>query len=321
MRGETVYWGRFLQNQKGNALVLVAISMSLFLAVSAIVVDIGLALLEQKMLQTGTDAAALAGTRELVQHPESAVAVAEDYLLRNVNPVSSYQILKDVDNRGLDVRGEQHVKYFFAPLLGYAQGKVTAASAARLVGIASIQGAAPLAVEEHDFQFGEPYVLKQSPNGFSFENYLGPGNFGALSLGGQGATRYEENLKHGYPGWLSIGDIVQTETGNMAGPTKKAVDYLLSQCTHVPRCTPESFTPDCPKILLVPVYEDLGYVSEQVKQVKIKGFAAFMVTETSGGGVNSEITGYFVKTVAVGVPSTAAPDYGLSTVRLVKGDG
>jgi len=308
-------------DEQGNSLILVTISLTLFLALSAVVVDLGLSMLEQENLQQGLDAAVLAGTRELVENPAEALTVAENYLMKNINTVSSYQITKNAFGQGLDAKGLQKVNYFFAPIIGFIKGNVGAKSSARVSNISAVQGAAPLAVEEHNFLSDTPYVLRQSPNGFSFSNYLGPGNFGAISLGQSGSSTYEENLKYGYSGLLTIGSIVETETGNMAGPTKRGVDYVLSQCDSSPQCTPENFEPGCPRVLLIPVYKDLGYVSSQVKQIEIVGFAAFMVTETSGGGINSEITGYFVKTVTVGIPSDAAPDFGLHTLRLVNGEG
>jgi hypothetical protein len=55
-----------------------------------------------------------------------------------------------------------------------------------------------------------------------------PGNFYPVALGGTGATNYENNIRYGWDGTIRIGDILTTETGNMTGPTKQGVDYLIS---------------------------------------------------------------------------------------------
>lgn len=309
-----------LKNSRGNILVLLALSMSLFLAVSALIVDMGLTLLAKEKLQHGLDAGALAGTGELAANPGNALAVAEKYLLENVPNVSGYNITEAANGIGLNLWGKQDVSYFFAPFFGFNRGVVDASASARLGAVTGIRGAAPLAVEQHNFVFGQPYTLKQSPRGFMFRNYLGSGNFGALALGGSGASRYEENLKQGFQEMLAVGDVVETQTGNISGATSRGINYRLQQCKHNPRCTPDYFQPGCPRILLVPVYKELGEVSGQVKQVEIVGFSAFFVTEVAGNGTDNEITGYFVETVAAGTTRDSARNFGLKTVRLAKGD-
>lgn len=310
----------YIKNDRGQALVLVALLMGLFLAGGALVIDVGLTVFTEEKLQQGLDAGALAGAMELFYNSDNAINVAQEYLLLNVNDVDSYSIAEKADGSGVNLWGQSDVKYFFAPLFALADGAVSASSQAKVGSVSAIVGAAPLAVEQHDFDFGNPYILKQSPNGVSFESYLGSGNFGALSLGGGGASRYEENLKNGFNQLLAVGDVVTTETGNISGATRRGVGYRLQQCINDPQCTPDNFEPGCPKVLLIPVYKEVQVLSGQVKQVEVVGFASFFITEVKGSGVNNEIIGYFVKSFAAGVTGEDVPDFGLKTVRLVKGD-
>jgi hypothetical protein len=69
---------------------------------------------------------------------------------------------------------------------------------------------------------GQPIALKQS-------KWLTPGNFGPAALGDRGASNYEYNIINGYPGYIQIGDIVDTETGKMVGPTATGVTQLVAQ--------------------------------------------------------------------------------------------
>jgi hypothetical protein len=69
---------------------------------------------------------------------------------------------------------------------------------------------------------GQQMALKQS-------KWLTPGNFGPAALGQRGADNYEDNIIYGYPGYIQIGDILDTETGNMIGPTGTGVAALIAQ--------------------------------------------------------------------------------------------
>lgn len=69
---------------------------------------------------------------------------------------------------------------------------------------------------------GTQMTLKQS-------SWLTPGNFGAVALGGNGASNYRSNIINGYSGTVRVGDVLTTEPGNMVGPTRQGVDGLIAQ--------------------------------------------------------------------------------------------
>jgi len=147
---------------------------------------------------------------------------------------------------------------------------------------------------------------------------LGPGTFGALSLGGTGATTYENNLQYGYAGKLQVGDVINTETGNISNPTKRAIDYRIGLCNHSPTCTPAHFDPACPRILLIPVYRENVEADGQIKNITISGFAAFLVDGVSGQGNDNYINGYFIRLVIDGETSPNQVDYGLAGAKLIE---
>ncbi|MCL6638088.1 MAG: hypothetical protein K6T80_00215 [Firmicutes bacterium] len=305
--------------QGGFALVLVTAGMVALLGFAALVADIGTLILEKERLANAVDAAALAGAKELPANPALAVSVAEAYASQNgcepdppaVTAGNGYPDSKII------VQATKEVKFTFARVLGFNSGTVSARAAAGVAGLTSVKGAAPLAVPNQSFQFNTRYILKQGSNSPE-PSPLGPGTYGALSLGGNGAANYEDNLKYGYEGKLAVGDVVDTETGNMSNPTKRAIDYRIALCNHTPPCSPSSFDPGCPRILIIPVYEPLLVEQGQVKKIKISGFAAFLVDRVNGQGNENYIEGYFIRMVIEGDSSPGQADFGLAGVKLVE---
>ncbi len=89
-------------------------------------------------------------------------------------------------------------------------------------------GVIPFSTGDENFGYviGQEYIIKQSP----YTDPLSPGNFGCLDLDGNhggGANDYEDWIKYGFPGTLDIGNLVFPETGNMAEPTIRGVQYRL----------------------------------------------------------------------------------------------
>ncbi|MDD2716581.1 MAG: pilus assembly protein TadG-related protein [Candidatus Wallbacteria bacterium] len=77
---------------------------------------------------------------------------------------------------------------------------------------------------------GNQYTLKYGPDQ-SPANY-GPGNFGALTMVGNGANDYRNGIASGVPNpngetWY-VGKTVYTKTGNMAGPTIQGLSDRLA---------------------------------------------------------------------------------------------
>ncbi|TEB06997.1 hypothetical protein Psch_00535 [Pelotomaculum schinkii] len=317
-RFKKIFW-RFTSDQRGMALVLVAAGMVAFTGFMALVADVGLLALNKQRLVNAVDAAALAGVHELPVNPDQAKAVAVNYALQNgANPLEPQvgEYLGD-PNTKLTVSAARQVEFAFARVLGINSGTVSATATAGLSGIRALNGAAPLAVPDKPFEFGASYTLKVGANSED-PPPLGPGTFGALSLGGNGASNYEDNLKYGYSGQLKVGDVVNTETGNMSNPTKRAVDYRMDLCTHTPACTPAHFDPGCPRILFIPVYRENYEAGGQIKNITISGFAAFLVDRVTGQGTQSYIEGAFIRLVIDGETSPGQTDYGLQGAKLIE---
>ncbi|MFZ5592368.1 MAG: pilus assembly protein TadG-related protein [Bacillota bacterium] len=308
------YGWRFIKEEKGLALVLVSLAMTALLGTLALVTDLGLVALNRNRLANACDAAALAGARELPA-TEQAVQAAREYL--QYNGVSPLQAEVSVSNQGnipvLNVSASRHVEYIFARAIGFTSTNVTAGARATLGGVSAATGVVPFSIPDQQLQFGVEYVLKEGAGGG--EN----GNYGALALGGKGAENYRRNIKYGYPGRLRVGDWVETEPGNMSGPTWEGINYRINQDSH--NCTLQNYRLDCPRVVIVPVY-DPTTMDHGRNTVRIVGFALFLLKGVDGHGNQSYIRGYFLQSLPpTSCQASITPgqkDYGLHAVRLIE---
>jgi Flp pilus assembly protein TadG len=304
---------RLAADERGGAFVLVSLMMLGLLGFAALVTDFGLYTLNKQRLINAVDAAALAGAAELSPAGSGdealAKSCAEQYALQNGADPAGLTVSISTSPSGLkvvEVTAEKEVDFILARLLGYTSGKVQAAASAAVAGVTSCRGVAPLLVPKQNFQFGKRYTLKYGDPAF-------PGNFGALALGGTGASTYRQNLIYGYSGEIAVGDMVTTEPGNMSGPTE-GIDERLARCKN--NCTVDHFEPGCPKILIIPVYNPSGTLHGR-SQVKVEGFAAFLVDRADSE--KDEIHGYFICTTVEGEADfSRPPDTGLYAVRLLE---
>jgi hypothetical protein len=303
------------REEKGSAVIILTLAVSVLVGAAALVADIGVAYVKQQRLSVAADAAALAGGQEL----HLGAARARQAALRNAarNGINSedIEVIVEGDSRTLSVRIATPMEKFFASVLGVGEsGKLTAVARVTSATPTAIYGAAPLAVRKQEFEFGRTYTLKVGAGG---DSGLGPGNFGALALGGNGANIYQKNLQYGFPGLIRIGDLVRTKPGNMSGPTRDALNFRLNQ-PHAPQCDFSTIVSGCQRILLVPVVEPPTEGSGGVNNLRVVGFAAFYVEQVPGQGRESYIRGRFVKIYRGGQESVVADGFGISAAKLVK---
>lgn len=303
-----------LKEERGSAIVIVLMSLVILLGSSALVMDYGMMAVTRRNLVNAADAAALAGAQELIQNPgdrEAARNAALEYALNN--GVDPSQVEVEVEDYQVRVQVSKPVPFTFARVLGFSSGTVSAEATAATGAVTAMTGIAPLANVDQPLIKGQEYQLKI----FSASDpTFGPGNFGALALGGRGSQNYEKNLRDGYEGQIKIGDFLETETGNMSNPTRRAFDDRVSRCTS--GCTFDNFTPNCPLILYMPIIRQPDGQGRQ--EVEVVGFAAFFLNKDAppGQGNESIIKGWFIDTVAPGQITPGASGYGVSAVNLVK---
>jgi hypothetical protein len=321
----------FLQREEGSVLVIAALAMTALMGFAALVTDVGLLYAKRARLMDTADAAALAGAQELPVSLEAAEYMAGHYIERNGEDPSDFNVFAGTDpdypGKVVRVTANSEVDFFFARVLGFTKADVGARAVATAGGATSATHVVPIGINKEQERIpGKEYTLKfNAPP--DDKSGLGAGNFGALDLDGNnggGANDYRERLKHGYKQVLKVGDIIIPESGNMAGPTEQGVSHRLNGCSHFPRCTIHHYEEDCPRVVVIPVYEIYEMQNKnKVKSMKIVGFAAFLLKDYSeeGKGNNSKATikGYFLHDYVIpGDSDPAQTNYGVYGVNLIE---
>jgi len=296
-------------------MVVFALSLAVIIGITGLFMDTGLLVLEKERLQNACDAAALAGAYELPDE-EKAMEKAIEYFQKNGYVPEDLNISFDSSKNKITVEASKNVEFTFMRIMGFKNKTVKAKASAVYGAVTGVTGVVPFGIPDQSFEFGREYTLKAAPK----DDY-GPGNYGALALGFKGSSTYENNLKYGYNGFLKVGDWVQTEPGDMSGPTERGVNYRLSSCPHEPKCTIESYHPGCPRIMIVPIFDPSSLLQGR-DEVRIVGFGSFLLKGVSGSGSKNEVTGYFIKMVPPdGTEFTIDPsqqNYGLHAARIVE---
>lgn len=303
---------RIARDERGAVVVMTALFMTVLLAFAALVVDVGYLYLEKSKLRAAVDAAALAGVQELPGSPTAAQTTAKAYAAMNGAAQDGVTVEILNGSRGLRVSAAKDVNLFFARIFGADHIRVSASAAAEIGTVSGMRGLAPFGVVKQDFVYGGQYYLKYGPGQGVGSHH---GNFGALALGGRGAANYRKNIMEGYEGKLTVGQWVDTEPGNMSGPTVDGVDYRISSCTHVPECTFDNFVPGCTKVVYAPVIDSLDVHGRG--KVQVVGFAAFFLEGNIKSGADNYVVGRFIKMLVDGDIGDAG-DYGVSAVRLTE---
>lgn len=127
-----------------------------------------------------------------------------------------------------------------------------------------------------------------------------PGNFYPVALGGTGASNYENNIRYGWGGTVRIGDILTTETGNMTGPTRQGVDYLISLDPSARLVTgpngrmyvwSDRYPPnESPRIVPIALFDPTDPPGNGRTTFRVANIGAFFIASVSG----SRVYGVFI---------------------------
>lgn len=123
---------RFIKNEDGTALVLVAVVMVGLMGCAALVIDVGTMYSTKAKLQKAADAAALAAARKL-PNISAAITTAENYA--ELNGVEGSEITAttpyDGDAARIEVVCARNVSYTFARVLGFTDIDISARAVAK----------------------------------------------------------------------------------------------------------------------------------------------------------------------------------------------
>ncbi|WDC84541.1 hypothetical protein PL321_02000 [Caloramator sp. mosi_1] len=192
----------------------------------------------------------------------------------------------------------------FAKIFGVNKSSVRAKSKAILGPAKSIKGGVrPFGVVAYDFSFGDLVTLKEE----SGDGYKG--NYNVLAIGGQGSNVFYINAMYGYDGVISVGDLLDTEPGNMAGVVNDLKNYINSE-----NSTFENFQRDSVRLWTIPLVNTMEVNGR--KMVLVVGFAQFYVEDIEKKSGKAEIQGRFIKYVTNADIDMSLEDTGLYGVKL-----
>ncbi|PZN06442.1 MAG: hypothetical protein DIU69_13275 [Bacillota bacterium] len=277
--------------------------MVILLGLAGLVLDGGRLYAERQRLQEAADAAALAAAHDLPEDPGEARRQAYEYVAANGADPGRAEVAVSADGSRVTVRLKATVPMGLARVLGIEDVEVSAEAEAEVAGAVAVSGVQPFGVEEQPLQFGERYTLVLDRPG-------SPGNFHLLALGGRGAQQVRENILHGYPGWVRIGQEIETEPGHQTG----AVTAYRERIEADPFSTHLDFPPDSPRLVIVPVVRGFDEAHGR-DTVIVTGFAAFFLEEAREG--DGQVVGRFIRYVVEGEAGPVTAETGVRVVRLV----
>ncbi len=139
---------KHFNTERGAVTIIVAFVTFSLLAVTALVIDIGLLYQERRQLQTAADAAALAATTDLAEgrSTEEARSAAESYVLENAN-VNPNQISVEFPAANqVKVACSTTRNLFIAPIFGTTDSSVGATATATFGSATSVSNLVPIIV-------------------------------------------------------------------------------------------------------------------------------------------------------------------------------
>jgi hypothetical protein len=299
---------RLYKSEEGNVMVLFALSLVLIIGMIGLVVDIGFIFKGKSDLKKIATTAALSGAQELPNTDPTRVQNVVNTILASNNETSSLENLQTTMDQSVRVTLRKQVPLGFAKIFGFKSVTVQQSATAELDPIGALFGATPLGIDESiPITYGQQVSLKVAAGDST------TGNFGILALAGPGAKTYGETLKYGYDQNLSVGDIVPTQTGNIAGATQEGVNYRINQC---PNPSGDTTVRECARILPVVVYKPYGDTTK-LTQIMVTGFAYFYLQQPMSSN-DTAIIGTFIKRVDVGTYKGGSVTRGAYMSRLIE---
>jgi hypothetical protein len=238
------------KRERGATLILVVIGMLAFIAMAGLALDTSHVLLNKSRLQSALDAAALAAAKQLdlsgntasatadangnfalnlAQYPElqsAGVTMTTQYssTLNPFNPGTAPATFVRTTVTGfttpmslISALGITSVNVAGNAVAGPSPALTTACNVAPVVMCATKGVGKPL------FGYAQDQVVGLNQSAGT-AGTIGPGNYGLLALGGNGANIVRQNLAGSYASCGTIGNTVATEPGVAAGPVEDGIN-------------------------------------------------------------------------------------------------
>jgi Flp pilus assembly protein TadG len=311
------------KSERGQAIVLMALSLVVILGMAALVVDVGNWYHTKRRLQGTADAAALAGAQLLPKDPSGAQSMALDYAGKNGGDVAGADISVTSTvgaNDTISVKAQKTDAGIFGGILGIGSADISARAKARVGPPVQAKAVAPMVVYcDHplihncagdstpDFGAGNPTTMDYDPMG-------APGAYGMLDLDGQGGTVGSSSEAD----WILHGFNKYLPTGNY--PSDPGAKFSSSNIQ-------DALTARLGTVLLFPVFKKLDGTGQNA-QYEIIGWIGFHLTSFEVHGNDAVLHGYFTEFIAQGIlansggsggsGSPPSSSFGVTSIQLIE---
>jgi len=297
------------RSERGQAMVLTLVFLTVLLAISAAVIDVGAWYRAHRAVQATADASALAGVTSLPESTSESSTLALDYAGRNGAGVNGGDISfssTQVANDTIQVTARRTVPGLFASLFGL--GSVTARAHAKALSavLGQARYAAPIGVDiKHPMLQCEPLPCFNQDTELDLEK-TGPGAFRLINIdGSRGGTSPQilaDWMLRGYDGYMPL-DWYFSDPG--AKFNNSAIQGALTQ-----RIGTE---------MLFPVYDDTRKQGSNF-QYEVVGWVGFTLTGFDARGNSGKLSGHFTRVIWEGIQGEhpTDDDFGARSVSLVE---
>jgi Flp pilus assembly protein TadG len=199
--------------------------MMAFIGILGLVIDIGLGYARYRQMQTASDTAALAGTRELALGNGEAVAIQRIEQILTSNGADIRTSAYTINGNEVSVTAGLDINPVFTPIFGLDQLSVRAAANATFGQTAETNNLLPFAVEEN------LWLLDTEVNIWTGETGPG-GNYGWVRWGGQSLSTsvLRANIENpSNSGTLRIGDEVPGKPGVSFSAVRASPNHRLGK--------------------------------------------------------------------------------------------
>ena len=308
------------RDERGQAIVLMTISLVVILGMAALVIDVGNWYHTKRRLQGTADAAALAGAQKLPNDPSGAQAMALDYANQNGGDVAGANIVVSSTNQTNDtisVRARKTDPGFFSGVLGIASADIDARAKVLVGPPLKARYVAPMVVDcahplihncdgDSTPDFGEDH-----PTTMDYDPMGAPGAYGMLNLDGgsgtPGSSDEADWIQHGFDKYLGLGNY-------RSDPGAKFSSSNIQDALEARRGT----------VLLFPVFRVLDGTGQNAVY-EIIGWIGFHLTTFEVHGNNAVLHGYFTEFIAQGILATTggggsgpSSSFGVKTIQLIE---
>jgi hypothetical protein len=308
---------------RGQIMVILALAMVGVVGIAALGIDVFYIYWNKNRLQSGTDAAALAGATYLNGITFAGKNVSCIYSTDAQNAACSYalndgvllseltSVFANTNNQSMTVSATRQVSAMFARVVGIQNFTVSATSVAVLRGLASASNVVPIGLDAGTtYTYGQSIVMHNAG--------CGPGCWQGLAVqslnnGNTGGNAFQQNLGIGCSCTINVGDSLTTEPGAKVGPIGQGISQRVAAgVASDPNGTWSSHTLSDARAVVVPVVNWNGCNGRCTAPVT--GFAEVWISGSSGSDINA----VFIRQVSSGTPGSSGTNMGAVHAQLTQ---